>query len=186
MAAASVASLDWMLTSAFEKDPRLSFLARVQHVVQSGCELQHRSRRYQAVLWRDLVSVQRPGLLRQDGVCLARLHDLHQHVQRGTVHAEGDRERRGLLCVALQLSLFDAPAAHTRSDALAGGLVDDHDSDPLHVGVLLLSDVELFHALGGRLVAHAHATQELLDPSRACTDVESRVPLRRAIRAPGS
>ena len=33
--------------------------------------------------------------------------------------------------------------------------------------------VEIFDALGGRLVAHAHATQELLDPSRACTDVES-------------
>ena len=42
-----------------------------------------------------------PGLLRQDGVCLARVHDLHQHIKRATVHAEGDRECRGLLCVAL-------------------------------------------------------------------------------------
>ena len=89
----------------------------------------------------------------------------------------------------LAAELVWRPGGPTRSDALAGGLVDDHDSDcgdsllihqpaqldeqPLHVGVLLLRDVELFPALGGRLVAHAHATQELLDPSRACTDVES-------------
>ena len=56
-------------------------------------------------------SVLKPGPLKQDGVCLARVHDLHQHVQRATVHAEGDRECRGLLRVALQLSLFDAAAA---------------------------------------------------------------------------
>ena len=43
----------------------------------------------------------------------------------------------------------------------------------VRVGALLLRDVELFHALGGRLVAQAHATQELLDPSRAWMDVES-------------
>ena len=51
------------------------------------------------------------GLFRQKGVCLARVHDLHQHVQRATVHAEGDREFRGLSRVALQLSLLHAAAA---------------------------------------------------------------------------
>ena len=46
-------------------------------------------------------------LLQQDGVCLGRLLD--QHVQRAMVHAEGDRECRGLLRVAL--SLLHAAAA---------------------------------------------------------------------------
>ena len=55
-----------------------------------------------------MTSVLWPGLLLQDGVCLARGHDLHQHVQRATVHADGDRQCRGLPRVALQLSLFDA------------------------------------------------------------------------------
>ena len=96
-----------------EKDPRFSFFARVQHVVQCGCELQDRGRRDgPAVLQCDVVSV----LLGQDGVCLDRLHD--QYVQRATVHAEGDRERRGLPRVALQLSLFDVAAAPP--DAPAG------------------------------------------------------------------
>ena len=70
----------------------------------------------------------------------------------------------------------------------AGRLVDVHDAvcpdsvlvnqpaqlddQPVRVGVLLLSAVELFHALGGLLVAQAHATQKLLDPSLAGTDVE--------------
>ena len=82
-----------------EKDPRFSFFARVQHVVH--CELQDRGRRDgPAVLRRDVVS----ALLRQDGVCLGRLLD--QHVQRATVHAEGDRERGRLLCVAPQLGLL--------------------------------------------------------------------------------
>ena len=55
-----------------EKDPRFSFFARVQHVVQCGCELQDRGRRDgPAVLRPDVVSV----LLGQDGVCLDRLHD---------------------------------------------------------------------------------------------------------------
>ena len=36
-----------------EKDPRLSFLAWVQHVVQGGCERQDRGRRGPAVLRRD-------------------------------------------------------------------------------------------------------------------------------------
>ena len=59
-----------------------------------GCELQDRGRRDgPAVLRRDVVSV----FLGQDGVCLDRLHD--QYVQRATVHAEGDRECRGLLGV---------------------------------------------------------------------------------------
>ena len=42
----------------------------------------------------DVMSVLWPGLLRQDGVCLVRVHDVHQHVQLNTVHAEGDRECR--------------------------------------------------------------------------------------------
>ena len=160
-----------------EKDPRLSFSARVQHVVQCGCELQECRRDGPAVLRRDVVS----ALLRQDGVCLGRLHD--QHVQRAMVYAEGDRECRGLLGVALQLSLFDAAAAPPdlmhRQEA-AGRLVDVHDAvcadrvlvhqpaqldeQPVRVGVLLLRAVELFHALGRLLDAQAHATQELLQP----------------------
>ena len=94
------------------------------------------------------------GLLRQDGVCLARVHDLHQHVQRATVHAEGDRECRGLLYVALQLGLLDAapPDLMHRQEA-AGSLVD----------------VELFRTLGGLLVAQAHAVQELSDPPASVT-----------------
>ena len=84
-----------------EKDPRLQFFAQVQHVVQCGYELQDRGRRDgPAVLRRDVVS----ALLRQDGVCLDRLHD--QHVQRATVHAEGDRECRRFLCVSPQLGLL--------------------------------------------------------------------------------
>ena len=58
-------------------------------------------------------------------------HDLHQHVKRATVHAEGDRECRGLLCVALQLSLLDAAAAPSglmHREEAAGGLVDVHDA----------------------------------------------------------
>ena len=90
-----------------EKDPRLSFFAWVHHVVQTGRELQDRGRRGPAVLRCDVVGALWPGLLRQDGVCLARVYDLHQHVQQAMVHAEGDRECRGLLRVALQLSLLD-------------------------------------------------------------------------------
>ena len=72
-----------------EEDPRLSFFAWVQHVVQCSCELQDRGRRDgPAVLRRDVVSALQPGLLRQDGVCLARVYHLHQHVQRVTVRAE--------------------------------------------------------------------------------------------------
>ena len=95
-----------------EKDPRLSFLAWVQHFVQCGCELQDRGHRGPAVLRCDVASALRPGLLKQNGVCLASVHDLHQRVQRATVHAESDRECRGLPRVALQLSLLDAAAAH--------------------------------------------------------------------------
>ena len=79
-----------------EKDPRLSFFARVQHVVQCGRELQECRRGGPAVLRRDV-----SALLRQDGVCLGRLLD--QHVQRAMVHAEGDcptagpASRRGLM-----------------------------------------------------------------------------------------
>ena len=90
-----------------QEDPRLSFLALVHHAVQSGRELQDRRRSGPAVLCRDVMSVLWPGLLWQP----ARVHDLHEHVQPSTAHAEGDRERRGLPRVALQLSLLDAAAA---------------------------------------------------------------------------
>ena len=55
-----------------EKDPRLSFLPWVHHVVQCGRELQDRGRRYPAVL--------QPGLLWQDGVCLETLHERVAHM----------------------------------------------------------------------------------------------------------
>ena len=67
-----------------EKDPRLSLSAWIEHAVQCGCELQERRRRGPAVLRCDVVGALRPRLLRQDGVCLAGVHDLHQHVQRST------------------------------------------------------------------------------------------------------
>ena len=114
----------------------------------------------------------RPGLLRQDGVCLASVYDLHQHVQRATVHAEGDRECRGLLRVALYLSLFDAAAAPSglmHREEAARGLVDVHDAvcadsvlvhepaeldeEPVRVGLLQSRAVELLQALGGLLEA---------------------------------
>ena len=127
----------------------------------------------------------RPGLLRQDGVGVARMHDLHQHVQGATIHAEGDRECRGLSPVALHLSLFDAAAAPPdlmHQLEAARGLVDVHDAvcadsvlvhqpaqlkQPVRVGVLLFRAVELFHALGGLLVGQVRATQELSDPPGA-------------------
>ena len=83
-----------------QEDPRLSFFAWVHHVVQTGRELQDRGRRGPAVLRYDVASALRPGLLLQDGVCLARVYDLHQHVQRAMVRSEGERECRGLLCAA--------------------------------------------------------------------------------------
>ena len=113
------------------KDPRLSFLAQVQHVVQSGRELQDRGRRGPAILSRHVMGVLRPRLLRQDGVCLAHMDDLHQHVQRAMVHAEGNRECRGLPYVALQLSLHQAAAAPpdlVNRQEPAGRLVDVHDA----------------------------------------------------------
>ena len=94
-----------------EKDPRLSFFAWVHHVVQCGRELQDRGRLCPVVLRRDVMNVLWPRLLWPDGVCLASVHDLHQHVQGATVHAEGDRACRDLPRVALQLSLLDAAAA---------------------------------------------------------------------------
>ena len=120
-----------------------------------------------------------PGLLRQDGVCLARMHDLHEHVQRSTAHAEGDCECRRLPRVALQLSLHHAAGAPSNvmhREETARGLVDVHDAvcadsvlvhepaqrdeQPVRVGVLLLRAVELFQALGGLLAA--------LMPCRSC------------------
>ena len=159
-----------------EEYQRLSFSAWVKHVVQSGRELQDRGRRCPAVLRSDVMSALRPGLLGQDGVCLANVHDLHQHVQRATVHAEGDCKCRGLLGVALQLGLFLAEAAPSglvhRQDA-ARGLVDVHDAicadnvllhepaqldeEPMRVGLLQSRAVELLQALGGPLEAQVHA-----------------------------
>ena len=93
-----------------EEDPRLSLSAWIEHVIQSGRGLQDRARRGPAAHRSDVMSALRPGLLGQDGVRLARVLDLHQNVQRATVHAEGDCERRGLLCVPLQLGMFRAAA----------------------------------------------------------------------------
>ena len=70
-----------------EKDPRLSLPAWIEHAVHCGRELQDRGRRGPAVLRCDVVGALRPGLLWQDGVCLAGVHDRHQHFQRATVHA---------------------------------------------------------------------------------------------------
>ena len=109
----------------------------------------------------DVMSVLWSGLLRQDGVCLARVHDLHQCVQGATVHADGDRECHGIPRVALQLSLFDAATAPPdlmhRQEAVRS-LVDVHDTvhsvlvhgpaeldeQPVRAGVLLPMAVELF------------------------------------------
>ena len=150
------------------------------------CELQERRSGYPVGLWSDVANVLWPGLLRQDGVCLARVRDLHQHVQRATVHAEGARECRGLLCVV--------PAAAAPPDLMhwqeaAERLVVVHDSfcadsvlvhqpaqldeEPVRVGALLLRAVDLFHALGGLLAAQAHAEEELSDRLPAGTHVES-------------
>ena len=180
--AARVASLAWMLATS---QIHASVSARIGDVVQSGRESQDCGRRCPAVLCRDVVSVLWPGLLRQDGVCLARVHDLHKHVHRATVHAEGD------LRVTLQLSLFDTAAAppdltHRQEDAKR--LVDVHDAvcadakgahepaqldeQPMRVGVLLLRAAELSHALGGLLAAQEHATQESPHPTAAGTSVE--------------
>ena len=64
-----------------EEDPRLPLSVWIEHVIQSGRELQNRGRRGPAVLRSDVASALRPGLLGQDGVCLAGVHDLHQHVR---------------------------------------------------------------------------------------------------------
>ena len=152
---------------------------RIEHVIQSGRELQDRGRRGPAVLRSDVMSALRPGLLGQDGVCLARVHDLPKHVQRATVHAEGDWERRGLLSFALQLSMLRAAAAPSglmhREEAARGLVNVDYavcadsvlvhepaqlDEEPVRVGLLQSRAVELLQALGGLLVAQAHATQE--------------------------
>ena len=126
-----------------------------------------------------------PGLLKQEGVCLAQVHDLHQNVQGATVQAEGDRECRGLPRVPLYLSLSDAAAAPpdvmhrqeaagqvssmftTRSVLTPHGAHEPAqlDEQPVRVGVLLLRTVELFHALGGLLVAQMHATPWLSGPT---------------------
>ena len=175
-----------------EEDPRLSLPAWIDHAVQCGCELQERRRRGPAVLRRDVVGALRPRLLRQDGVCLASVYDLHQHVQRATVHAEGDCVRRGLPRVALQLSLFDAAAAPSglmHREEAARGLVDVHDAvcadsvlvhepaeldeEPVRVGLLQSRAVELLQALGGLFEAQAHAMQEIPHPPVAGMYVES-------------
>ena len=119
-------------------------------------------------------------------------YDLHEHVQRATVHAEGGSERRGLPRVALQLSLLHAAAAPSNVmhwEETARGLVDVHDAvcadsvhvhepaqldeEPVRVGLLQSRAVELLQALGGLLEAQARATQKSLDPFLAGTHVES-------------
>ena len=139
-----------------------------------------------------MVGALRPGPRGQDGVCLAGVHDLHQHVQRATVHAEGDCECRGLLGVALQLSLFlaaVAPSGLMHQEEAARSLVDvddavcadcvlvhepaELDEEAVRVGVLLLRAVELLQALGGLLVAQAHSMQELSDPLSTGAHVET-------------
>ena len=119
------------------------------------------------------------------------MHDLHQHVQRATVHAEGDGKRRGLFCVALQLGLFlaaVAPSGLMHRQEAARGLVnvDDAvcadgvlvhepaqlDEEAVRVGVLLLRAVESLQAAGGLLVAQAHASQEPSDPLSTGAHVE--------------
>ena len=169
----------------------LSLLAWIEQVVKSGRELQDRGRRCPAVLRSDVMSALRPGLLGQDCVCLAGVHDLHQHVQRATVHGESDRECSGLLGVALQLGLLRAAAAPSglmNREKVARGLVDVDDAvgadcvrlhepaqldeEPVRVGLLQSRDVELLQAIGGLLEAQAHATQELSDPPIAGMHVE--------------
>ena len=137
-----------------EEDPRLSLSALIEHVIQSGRELQDRGRRGPAVLLSDVVSALRPGPVRASRR-LSCVHDLHQHVQRATVHAEGDCERRGLLCVALQLGLLRAAAAPSGlmhwektarrlinvDDAVCANSVIVHepaqlDEEPVRVGLL--------------------------------------------------
>ena len=174
-----------------EEDPRLSLPTWVQHVVKSGHKLQDRGGRGPAVFRNDVAGAFRPGFCGQDGVCLARVHDLHEHVQQATVHAEGDREGRGLLRVALQLGLLLAeatPSGLVHRQEAARGLVDVHDAvcadcvlvhepaqldeESVRVGVLLLRAVELFQALGGLLEAQAHATQKFPYPPVARAHVE--------------
>ena len=77
------------------------------------------------------------------------------------------------------------PAAEPPDEA-AGRLVDVHDAfsvlvheptqldeQPVRVGLLQSSAVELLQALGGLLVAQAHAVEKPSDPSSAGTHVES-------------
>ena len=100
-------------------------------------------------------------------------------------------ECRGLLRVALLLSVFDAAAAPpTQSDALeeaARSLVDVHHAVCLRLtsqhslmnsrcvlGVLLLKAVELFHALGELLLQLKRMPcKSRFTQARAGTDVES-------------
>ena len=100
-------------------------------------------------LGRVVVSALRPVLLRQDGVCPARLHDVHQHVQRATVHGEGDRECRGLPGVALQLSLLHAavaPPGLMHRQEPAGRLVDVHDAVCTDSVLVLISQHSLMNS----------------------------------------
>ena len=119
------------------------------------------------------------------------MQDLHQHVQWATVHAESDRERRGLLYVPLQLGMLRAAAAPPdlmHQQEPAGRLVDVYDAvcadsvlvhepaelleEAMRVGLLQSRAVELLQALGGLLEAQAHATQESLHPALAGTGAE--------------
>ena len=174
-----------------EKDQRLSFSARVQHVVQCGCDLQERRRVAPAALGRDVMSVFGQGCSGKTASCPPARSS--PACPEATIHAEGDRECRGLLCVALQLSLFDAavapPSLVHRQEAARGVVVDVHDAvcadcvlvhEPAQLDEQPVRVVRAAAQCGGALSStwrasgsSAHATQEFLHPALAGTDVES-------------
>ena len=59
------------------------------------------------------------------------------------------------------------------SSVTVSSIVAQLDEQPVRVGVLQLRAVELFHALGGQLVAQAHAVEDPSHPPLAGTHVES-------------
>ena len=196
--AARVASLAWMLAMSQRRIHDCPSLPGLSTLSRAAASCRDRGRRGPAVLRSYVMSALRPGLLGQDGVCLSRVHDLHHHVQRATVHAEGDCERRGLLCVHLLLGMLRAAAApfclmHREKAARGLANVDDAvcadsvlvhepaeiDEEAMRVGLLQSRAVELLQALGGLLEAQAHATQLLL--GRASSSSESSHPCNRPL-----
>ena len=118
------------------------------------------------------MSALQPRLFGQDGVSLSGAHDLHQQVQRATIHAEGDC---GLFCVALQLRV------HRQRRHVSSVLVHKPaqlDEGPVCVGVLKLRAVELLKHLAGFLLLRR------LPRSPSGGWDARRVPLCRATRAP--